>query len=146
MVIKQTINDKSSSQPTQQITTETVTQTLELNNDIQVENSENTSTDMLVSKIECKENSVFSTITGDSCSKMDYSKDLIKRLLSSYIKEKIYPKMKFLPNDIKVTEVICRSSIFPKGNIVLPDGMKKDNFVFLFLENTQDFYKISKNI
>ena len=80
MAINQTINEKSSSQPTQQITTETVIQTSELNNDSQVENSKNTSTDMPVSKISCKENSEFSMITGDTFSKMEYSKDVIQQL------------------------------------------------------------------
>ena len=92
----------------------------------------NASNEIPVSKISCKENSEFSMITGDTFSKMEYSKDVIQRLLSTFVKDKIYPKMKFLPRDHQVREGICKSSIYPKGKIVIPNGMKINEFVYAY--------------
>ena len=50
-------------------------------------------------------------------------------MLYTYIKENIYPKCKFLPGDTEVVQDICRSSLYPNGNIVLPEGVSADSFV-----------------
>ena len=82
-----------------------------------------------MSKITCNEISEISTLTNNSSIKFEYSRNVIQGLLSDYVKEKIYPRMKFLPSEPKVRESICRSSIFPKGNIILPDSVSQSAFV-----------------
>ena len=121
-------------------------QTSSLQKNTQVDKTVTESNQISVTKISCKEKSEFSTITGDTFSKTDYSKDLIKRLLSNFIKEKIYPKLKFLPDEIKIAQDICKSSVHPKGNIVLPNGMKRRICLCILQNDSKNFYTVEENL
>ena len=75
--------------------------------------------------------------------KLEYSKDIIEGLLYSYMKEKFYPLMKFIPRNDKFLDNICMSSIHPKGTIILPEKMEK-RFYFDLQKNSKNVYTVKK--